>query len=129
MLSAMDEKNPQRFDIDRFLVAEIDSIPHLEAILLIWKSRPKRWSTEELSRSLYVPLDRARAVVYDLQQREMVILESDLCRYNEAYRYDTIIPEVAEAYRRELVRITNLIHSKASSAVREFARAFRFKKD
>ena len=125
----MDEKNPQRQDIDRFLLAEVDSIPHLEALLLIWKSRPKQWSIDALSRSLYVPLDRARAVVFDLQQREMLLVESELCRYNDAYAYDWMIPHVAEGYRQELVRITNLIHSKASPAVREFARAFRLKKD
>jgi hypothetical protein len=32
-------------------------------------------------------------------------------------------------YRRELVRISTMIHSKASRAVRDFARAFRFTKD
>jgi hypothetical protein len=129
MSSAMDEKNPQRSDIDRFLFAEVDSIPHLEAILLVWKSRPKKWSADELSRSIYVPLDRAHAIIYDLRQREIVNLEADECWYNPEYRHNWMISEVAEAYRRELVRITNLIHSKASPAVREFARAFRFKKD
>jgi hypothetical protein len=36
---------------------------------------------------------------------------------------------VDSAYRRDLVRISTMIHSKASPAVREFARAFRFKKE
>jgi hypothetical protein len=36
---------------------------------------------------------------------------------------------VDSIYRRELVRVAGMIHSKASSAVLDFARAFRFKKD
>jgi hypothetical protein len=37
--------------------------------------------------------------------------------------------QVDAAYRRDLVRISTMIHAKASSAVREFARAFRLKKE
>jgi hypothetical protein len=36
---------------------------------------------------------------------------------------------VEKTYRRELLRISRMIHSKAPSSVREFARAFKFKKD
>jgi hypothetical protein len=125
----MEEKSPQRAEFDRFLLAEIDSIPHLEAVLLIWKSRPKQWSVEELSRSLYVPVDRARAIVHDLALREVILLNTELCCYNDSYRHDIMITQVDTAYRQELVRITNLIHSKASPSVREFARAFRLKKN
>ena len=48
-------------------------------------------------------------------------------------RFDTalqnILKQVEATYRRELVRVANMIHSKAPAAVREFARAFRFTKD
>jgi len=40
-----------------------------------------------------------------------------------------MLAEVAEAYRRNLVAITTFIHSKASTSVKEFARAFDLKKD
>jgi len=36
---------------------------------------------------------------------------------------------VDETYRREVVRVSTLIHSKPSSPVRDFARAFRFTKE
>jgi len=125
----MEEKNLHRAEIDRFLLAEIDSIPHLEALLLLWNSRPRRWPVEELSRGLYVPLSRAQAIVHDLREKGMIVVESDECAYNDAYRHDSMVAEIDSAYRQELVRITNLVHSKASSAVRDFARAFKLKKD
>jgi hypothetical protein len=37
--------------------------------------------------------------------------------------------EIDSAYSRRLVMITKLIHSGASSSVRDFARAFELKKD
>ncbi len=36
---------------------------------------------------------------------------------------------VDAVYRKEVVRISSLIHSKAPAGVRDFARAFRIKKD
>ena len=42
---------------------------------------------------------------------------------------DALIDSVDKTYRREIVRVSTLIHSKGSSAVRDFARAFRFTKE
>ena len=42
---------------------------------------------------------------------------------------DRLMELVETAYRKELMRISRMIHSKAPAAVREFARAFRFTKD
>ena len=39
-----------------------------------------------------------------------------------------LVEAVAETYKRELLRVTAAIHSKASSGAREFGRAFQFKK-
>jgi hypothetical protein len=40
-----------------------------------------------------------------------------------------MLPRVAELYRRQLVQVTKLIHSKGPSSLREFARAFQIKKE
>ncbi len=40
-----------------------------------------------------------------------------------------LVAEVAETYQRNLARIAMLIHSKPSSSIKEFARAFDLKKD
>lgn len=129
MPPATENPNPQRTEIDRFILSEIDSVPHLEALLLLWNSRPKQWPVDELSGLLYIPADRTREILQDLQQRELVVMTFSGCFYNSLYSRDAIMEELDRTYRRELVRITNMIHSKASPAVREFARAFRFKKE
>jgi hypothetical protein len=125
----MEEQNPFRPDVDRFILEQIDSVPHLEALLLLWNTRPRRWTNDELARYLYIPSDRTRQIMRELQQRDLVVCESDACLYNASETRDPLMAAVDHTWRRELVRLSNMIHSKASPAVREFARAFRFKKD
>jgi len=50
-------------------------------------------------------------------------------RYDSGTEKDELIAAVDGAYRKELIRMTRLIHSKPSAAVRAFARAFRIKKE
>jgi len=129
MSPAREEDNSLHPEVDRFILGEIDSVPHLEALLLLWNSRPRQWSLEELAAYLYIPVERTRQLLYDLQQRELVVMHDNRCLYNSSDARDRLMGAVDSTYRRELVRISNMIHSKASPAVREFARAFRFKKD
>jgi hypothetical protein len=42
---------------------------------------------------------------------------------------DELMSHVDRIYRRELIRISKLIHSKTPSALQEFARVFRFTKE
>ena len=120
-------------DVYEYILAKIDSVPHLEAVILLWNSRPVGWTAEELASRLYVPPERTAEILQDLIRQQLVQQTSAspprfsyLPRSEEQnewmFRVDT-------AYRREIVRISTMLHSKASSSVREFARAFRFKKD
>ena len=116
-----------------YILEKIESVPHLEAVILLWNSRPVGWTAEELSSRLYVPAEKTEDIIKDLLRQQFVQQSagspprfSYLPRNDEQnewmYRVDT-------AYRREIVRISTMLHSKASPSVREFARAFRFKKD
>ncbi len=125
----MTTESPQRRDIDEFILTEIDSVPHLEALLLLWNSRPRQWSLDEIAHALYIPPDGAKGILQDLKQRNLIASESDKYFADPAHAQRDLLAEVDRAYRRELVRISRMIHSKASPGVREFARAFRFKKD
>jgi predicted ArsR family transcriptional regulator len=128
----MPDSGPQ-VDVYDYILEKIDSVPHLEAVILLWNSRPVGWTAEELASRLYVPSERAVEIMQDLIRQQLVQQASDppprfsyLPRNDEQnewmFRVDT-------AYRREIVRISTMLHSKTSPSVREFARAFRFKKD
>jgi len=127
----IDDRSQSR--VDQFIVEQIASVPHLEALLLIWNSRPKQWSVDEMAKALYVPYDVAEKVLDELSSRSLIVRAGEggqFYGYESGFEErDVLLKNVDTTYRRELVRISGLIHSKASVAVRDFARAFRFKKD
>lgn len=128
----MTESNPG-IDVYEYILEKIDSVPHLEAIILLWNSRPVGWTSEELASRLYLPPDKVTGMLQDLIRGQLVQQNpgspprySYLPRTEEQNEW---MYQVDVAYRRELVRISTMLHSKTSSSVREFARAFRIKKD
>ncbi|MCE9553300.1 MAG: hypothetical protein K8T91_07970 [Planctomycetes bacterium] len=129
----MAEENITTRTVDQFVLQQIDSVSHLEALLLVWNGRPKVWSIREMAQSLYVSTEVAGQILNDLARRGLV-QEQDAssghyeCRLTSP-ELEKFMAHLDQTYRHELVRISKLIHSKAPSAVREFARAFRFTKE
>lgn len=117
----------------RFIERNIDSVPQLETLLLLWEDPSRRWTQEEIAKRIYVSIDAAGSILSSLYNRRLATTES---REPPLFRYDpdwedsrSVMPEVADAYRRRLVQIATLIHTQGSASVREFARAFEIKKD
>lgn len=115
----------------RFISERIDTVPQLEALLLLWQEPGKSWTAEEIARRVYVSPETARQILRSLQARQLATDEDGPCyRYSAAWDGSgTLMAEVASTYRRHLVRIATFIHSGASASVRDFARAFDFKKE
>jgi hypothetical protein len=120
-------------EVLRFILDRIDSVPHLEALLLLWESRPKVWTEEELARRLYVKTDVARTLLQDLVRQSLIVNvpgDANLYAYEStSAELDSLVSAVEAKYRVEIVAISTMIHRKASSAVRGFAEAFRFTKE
>lgn len=115
-----------------FILDKVDTVPHLEALMLLWNSRPVGWTCEELGSRLYIPLGKVGDLLRDLARMQLIAESStEPPRYSYVSKtpeQDELMRMVDTAYRQDLVRISTMIHAKASPAVREFARAFRFKK-
>jgi hypothetical protein len=117
----------------QFIAERIDTVPQLEALLLLWENPQRVWTEEELAARIYVSRQNAAQILQALERRQLVTAEAAQATH---YRYNPqwdpsgqVMPEVAAAYSRHLVPLATFIHSRASSAVREFARAFDLKKD
>jgi DNA-binding IclR family transcriptional regulator len=118
-------------DALRFIENEIDTVPHIEALLLLWDGRPGALSPAEVARRLFVTDAAASRLLADLHRRRLVAPDPGGRGYAYDPAWDTsgeLMARVAETYRRHLITVATLIHSKASPAVREFARAFESKK-
>lgn len=108
-------------------------MPQLEALLLLWENQPRAWEPDEVAARIYVRRDVGLDILHALQRRDLLTVESSSprrFRYNNGWdESGEMMSLVAETYRRHLVPVTTFIHSKAPSSVREFARAFDFKKE
>jgi len=127
------DENEARSKVEEFILEKIDTVPQIEALLLIWNKRPKAWSVQEMANALYVSPEVTRAVLQDLVEKELISREP---QQSGQYVYRTKPPEredlmslLDRTYRHELIRISKLIHAKAPSAVEQFARAFRFTRE
>lgn len=115
----------------RFLAENIDTVPQLEALLLLWQESSKSWTADEIASRVYVSRDTGQLILRALQARRMATSDDQaLFRYSKDWdETGTLMAEVASAYRRHLVRVATFIHSSASTSVRDFARAFNLKRD
>jgi hypothetical protein len=116
-------------DVVRFIADHIDSVPQLEALILIWDAAPRAWPVGELAARIYVPLGQTQQILADLERRKLVVTVPDGFAFNAETPDAALFPKVAATYRRHLARVAGVIHSKASLGVLEFARAFRMKKE
>jgi DNA-binding MarR family transcriptional regulator len=118
-------------EVEQFLLAAIDTVPHLEALLLIFQSPDKTWTVEDLAARIYVDNSQAAAVLDDLTRRKLIQrVEQSPPQYQflaASPAQTELLHKVAQAYRTQLVQVARFIHSKPSASVRDFARAFRLK--
>jgi predicted ArsR family transcriptional regulator len=118
-------------EVEQFLLVAIDTVPHLEALLLIFQNPTSAWSVQELAARIYVSDNQAAAVLEDLTNRQFVTrVEQTPPKYQFFARspeQTELLNKVAQSYRTQLVQVARFIHSKPSASVRDFARAFRLK--
>jgi hypothetical protein len=131
-MSGGGHKHPIPTDIERFIVASIDSVAEIEALLLMRHTTPQLWDAESLARRLYIDASQTAETLKQLATKKLVV-ESQT---DGAYRYEPqtdelrgLIDRLAEIYSMHLVPVTNLIHNKPKSQVQEFADAFRVRKE
>jgi hypothetical protein len=114
-----------------FIFQNIDSVPELELLLLL-ADRVRDLDVPEAAARVYVEEDKARRLIEKLRRRNLVEAFGEPARYRFApadAEDERRVRQLSQAYRTQLVAMANLIHSKASASVQEFARAFDLKKD
>lgn len=116
-------------DLKRFITTHIDSISHIEALLLLRESYPKAWSAQTLADRIYVHERLAGAVLTRLRDDGLASLGPDgYCFGCDTPQKEVLVKWLAEAYRTYLIPVTNLIHNKPPR-IQEFADAFRLRRD
>lgn len=126
----MAESGAEDREVLEFILEKIDSVPHLEALLLLWNTRPQPWLPEAVGGRLYIKPPEARRLLEDLSRAGLIAAPPNQYYYqSKSEQHDSLMERVDLAYRRQLVLVSTIIHSKGSASVRDFARAFHFRKD
>lgn len=117
-------------DVRRLIAERIDSIPELEAILLLREYQSRTWTAAEAGERLYVSKSVAAHILGVLEQRGFIARDGDGYRYHPgSSELEATIDSLAVAYSHHLVSVTELVHAKPSANVRHFAEAFRFRRE
>lgn len=119
-------------DIRRFLLA-IPSIPYLETILLLRGAPGEKWDTRRVAQRLFLGEEKISGMLPDLCNTgicEVVAGAPDLFIFKpQSPALAELIDRVASYYARNLIEVTNMIHTKNSSQrIRQFADAFQWRK-
>jgi hypothetical protein len=115
----------------RFIEGHIDSVPQLEALLILRADPGRDWSAAELAARLYTS-DTFALEALERLRRQGLVAAGPSHRYQFQPASEELrqgVAELAGAYATHLTRIATLIHCRPSSSVTEFARAFDLKKD
>ena len=117
--------------VQRFILRKIDSIAQLEGLLTFYADPQLKGSAAFVAKRLYIDEAEALLLLDDLCAGGFISAVGD-----GTYRYDPrtdeirdMVVQVADLYSRYLVPVTNLIHTKKTSRIQEFADAFRIRKD
>lgn len=120
-------------DIRRFLLKRIDSVAHLEALLLLRANPNLDWSEPAVAARLYLASEEVSPLLSRLQTDGFIMAaDSPVIQYRyypASAELAAMADRVAEEYARHLVPITKLIHDKPRLRIQEFADAFKLRKD
>ena len=126
-------REPIPEDINRFILLGIPSIPYLEAILLLKEDPAQAWDSRQLSKRLYLSDRDAGALLVALNESGIA---SRVEGGDSAFRYAPItdvlrdlLDRLASIYPGNLIEVTHLVHSKTNKRARQFADAFKLRKE
>jgi hypothetical protein len=117
-------------ELKRFIAAYIPSLEHLEILLLASGSPETDWTVESVYDVIKSSPSGVESALADLFEMKLLAREGTKYRYAPATPdIEITIKQLGEAYRTRRIRVVEMIYSPELDALREFQRAFRFRKE
>jgi hypothetical protein len=117
-------------DVRRFVLTSVPSVPFVEGMLLLRADPAARWTAHVLAQRLYIGEKLGAQLLLELKEGGIARQLED-----QSYHYapsspelENVLGQLAEAYSRSLVEITNLIHSRTSRKAQRLVDAFEWRK-
>ena len=127
--------SPDLFDeipdrLKSFIKKNISSFSILEVLLLLKRDAQRLWTPEELSIEMRTNVSYATAQLAELTSLKLVEAEgTNSYRYSPQNVGSEIIDELESLYNSRRSTVINYIYSQPSDSIRDFANAFKIKKD
>jgi hypothetical protein len=126
-------REPIPDELRRFILTSVPSVPFVEAMLLFMAQPARALPVDDIARGLYIPHSAAAQVVAGLRDAHVVAAEpgnADASRFAPATpELAAMLQQLATFYSRDLIGVTELIHSRTARRAQQFADAFRLRKD
>ncbi|HZZ91406.1 MAG TPA: hypothetical protein VFE23_02530 [Usitatibacter sp.] len=126
-------REPIPDDLRRFILTSVPSVPFVEAMLLFMAKDGGALSVDDIARGLYMPRAAAVQVIEALREAQALAGEpgnDDAWRFAPASQeLEHMLRSLAGVYTRDLIGVTDLIHSRTARRAQQFAEAFRIRKD
>jgi hypothetical protein len=116
-------------NIQRFILSSIESVAFLEALLLLRYDPKKNWDPKSMAQGLFVSEKRAEELLSDLCSAGFAEQEDNqpLFHYHPVSReLKEMLDQLSEIYSKNLIEVTNLIHSRTARRAQEFGDAFKW---
>lgn len=120
-------------DIRRYVMQRIPSVPYLEAVILMRGAPGAAWSPGLLAERLYTDEEAAAKLLAQLVA-DGIVQASLGATTTFSYAPASpdlvrVLDELASVYRRNLIEVSTLIHSKAVGKAQILADAFVWRKE
>ncbi len=119
-------------DVRRFILSSVGSVLYLEALLLLRSAPEVSWESRQVAQRLYISEKLARELLQDLVANGVAAAAGEPSQFSYqpiSAQLHELLTSVADFYARQLVAVTNLIHSRTDKRAHQFANAFRWRKD
>ncbi|RYZ91256.1 MAG: hypothetical protein EOP04_01110 [Proteobacteria bacterium] len=132
-LDAPSERSELPASVLRFIKNHIHSVEQLEVLLLLQKTADKEWTAEEVNHLLKSDLISVGQRLNDLYSRKFLMQRQEgekiFFRFNLDSSTNASVEEVGECYKVFAIRIIEAIYLKPDESMKEFATAFKIRKD
>lgn len=117
-------------EVRRYILASVPSVPYLEALLLLRADPARAWEPRSVAHRLYIQEADAADVLRALAEAGIAAPADGgwtFAPIDPALR--ELLGQLADTYASQLVAVTEIIHSRVDRRARQFADAFRWKKE
>ncbi len=114
--------------IRRFILTSINSVPHWEAVLLLRYDQEMVWDAETIAQTLYISEKKANTILDDLCASHFIVKKNTHFYHYKpsSLELKNTIDQLADIYAKNLIEVTNLIHSKTDKQAQQFGDAFKW---